>query len=124
METVIRLHANLLFTILLVFSSLMLWALIAALLRRPLGQLFHSGMTIGFLLVLSQCILGVIMLLRGLLPLRPELHILYAIIALVTVPVAHSSAREREPRAQALVYATACLFLCVIVLRDVAMARP
>ncbi|NWG22288.1 MAG: hypothetical protein HXY39_18425 [Chloroflexi bacterium] len=124
MEHILRLHANLLFTILLVFGVLTVWALGHALLRRPAGQWLHGGMAVGVLLVLAECILGAIMLLRGLLPLRPEMHVLYGIIALLTVPIAHASARHRAPRPQGLVYALACLFVCVIVLRAVAMARP
>ncbi|WP_448544814.1 hypothetical protein [Roseiflexus sp.] len=124
MEHILRLHANLLFTILLVFSVLALWALILGLLRRPVGAWLHSGMAIGVLLVLSECVLGVILLMRGLLPLRPEMHILYGIIALLTIPIAHSSARNREPRSQGLMYAFACMFVCIIALRAVEMARP
>jgi hypothetical protein len=124
MEHILRLHANLLFTILLVFSVLALWALILGLLRRPVGARLHSGMAIGVLLVLSECVLGVILLVRGLLPLRPEMHILYGIIALLTIPIAHSSARNREPRSQGLMYAFACMFVCIIALRAVEMARP
>ncbi|MGQ9550141.1 MAG: hypothetical protein ACUVWS_16095, partial [Roseiflexus sp.] len=124
MEHILRLHANLLFTILLVFSVLALWALILGLLQRPAGAWLHSGMAIGVLLVLSECILGIIMLVRGLLPFRPEMHILYGMLTLLTIPIAHSSARNREPRSQGLMYAFACMVVCILALRAVEMARP
>ena len=124
MEHILRLHANLLFTILLVFGILAFWALMLGLLRRPVGQGLLSGMAIGMLLVLAECILGAMMIVQGLRPIRVEMHILYGIIALLTVPIAHSSARNREPRSQGLIYAFACMFVCVIVLRAVEMVRP
>lgn len=123
MEHLLRLHANLLFTILLVFSILTVWALIVGLRRRPVGQLLFSSMAIGVLLILSESIIGAILLVQGLRPLRTEMHILYGIIALLTIPLAHSSARNRDPRSQGLIYAFACMFVCVIVLRAVEMTR-
>lgn len=123
MEHILRLHANLLFTILMVFGVLALWALILGLLRRPVGQWLFSGMAIGVLLVLAESILGVIMIVQGLRPVRTEMHILYGVIALLTIPIAHSSARNREARSQGLIYAFACMCVCVFVLRAVEMAR-
>ncbi len=123
MEYILRLHANLLFTILLVFGLLGIWALILGLLHRPVGQWLLSGMAIGLLLILAEGILGVIMLVQGLRPIRTEMHILYGVIALLTIPIAHSSARNREARSQGLIYAFACLCVCVFVLRAVEMAR-
>lgn len=124
MEHILRLHSNLLFTILVVFGILALWSLMLGLLRRPVGQWLLSGMAIGVLLVLAECILGILMIIQGLRPFRTEMHILYGIIALLTIPIAHSSARNREPRSQGLMYAFACMFVCVIALRAVEMARP
>jgi CDP-diglyceride synthetase len=123
MEHILRLHANLLFTILLVFGLIGLWALILGLLRRPIGQWLHSGMAIGVLLIVAECILGAIVIVQGLRPIRTEMHILYGIIALLTIPIAHSSARNREARSQGLIYAFACMCVCVFVLRAVEMAR-
>ncbi len=123
MEYLIRMHANLLFTILLVFGILTIWALTLGLLRRPVGQWLFSGMAIGFMLILAESVIGVVLLIQGLRPIRTEMHILYALIALLTIPIAHSSARNREPRSQGLIYAFACMFVCVIVSRAVEMAR-
>lgn len=123
MEYILRLHANLLFTILTVFGLLGVWSLILGLLQRPVGQWLLSGMAIGVLLVLAECILGVIMIIQGLRPIRTEMHILYGVIALLTIPIAHSSARNREARSQGLIYAFACMCVCVFVLRALEMAR-
>ncbi|MCS6839922.1 MAG: hypothetical protein NZ699_00175 [Roseiflexus sp.] len=123
MEHILRLHANLLFTILMVFGILAAWSLVLGVLRRPVGQWLLSGMAIGVLLVLAECLLGVIMLVQGLRPIRTEMHILYGVIALLTIPIAHSSAHNREARSQGLIYAFACACVCIFVLRAVEMTR-
>lgn len=119
MERLATLHASLLFTLLGVFGALCLWGLIGAALGRGPGRLYLSGLMIGQLLVVAQCLLGAALLLGGARPFQPELHLVYAAVALGTVPAAQRYVRDRAPRQQLLTYALACLFLCAIALRGV-----
>jgi hypothetical protein len=124
MEHILRLHANLLFTILLVFSVLALWALILGLLRASgwsVAPQWHGDRSAARAVGMRpRCDTAGARVTAA----PPEMHILYGIIALLTIPIAHSSARNREPRSQGLMYAFACMFVCIIALRAVEMARP
>jgi hypothetical protein len=123
MERIQSLHASLLFTILLVFGALTLWALVAAGLRRAPDTLFQSGLMIGQLLVVADTLLGVLLLLGGLRPASLELHLIYAAVAVAALPAAQRYVRGREPRQQMLTYALTCLFLCAVALRAVETGR-
>ena len=123
MNRITALHANLLFTILLVFGALTIWGLVEAARSRPPGALYLSALRIGELLLIAQALLGVALLAGGLRPARPELHVVYAVVAVVTLPAAQRYVRDRTPRQQMLTYALACLFLCAIVLRGVETGR-
>jgi len=123
MERIASLHANLLFTILLVFGALALWGLAAGLLARPAGSLYLSALTIGWLLVASEILLGALLLAGGMRPARLELHVIYAVVAAAIPPAAHRYARRLRAREQMLVYALACAFLCAVALRGLETAR-
>jgi hypothetical protein len=123
MERIATLHAALLFTILLVFGALALWGLVGGAMGRGPGRLYRSGLLIGQLLLAAEALLGVALLLGGLRPAQPELHVLYAAVALATLPGARRYVRDRAPRQQLLTYALACLFLCAVALRGVETGR-
>jgi hypothetical protein len=123
MDRLITLHANLLFTILAVFGALTVWGLMGAWRARPPGSLYLSGLAIAELLLVSEALLGVALFVAGLRPARPELHIVYAVVAVATLPVAQRYVRDRPPRQVWLTYALTCLFLCAIVLRGVETGR-
>jgi heme A synthase len=124
MNRIVVLHANLVFTILLAFGALGVWALVAAALKRSPGQLFLSGFAIGALLVIAEVAIGAIMWAWGLRPPQPEVHLIYAAVALASLPLAHRYARNQPARQQSLVYALACLWLCAIALRAIETGRP
>jgi hypothetical protein len=117
------LHAALPFTLLLTLGALAVWGLGAAAFRHEPGRLYRSGLLIGQLLLLAEALLGVLLLASGLRPAQPELHVVYALVALAVLPAAHRYGRELTPRQQGLMYALACLFLCAVVLRGLETGR-
>jgi hypothetical protein len=123
MSRLIVLHANLLFTLLLVFGALALWGLLGAALRRGPGRLYLSVLLIGQLLLGAEALLGAALLLGGLRPASPELHVVYAVVALATLPAARRYVRDAPPRQQLLTYGLACLFLCALALRALETGR-
>lgn len=122
-ERIAATHAALLFTILLVFGALTLWGLFGAAFNQAPGPLFLSALVIGELLVIAEALLGVVLLFGGLRAARPELHIVYAIVAIATLPAAHRYSQGRSQRQQFLIYALACLFVWAVALRGVETGR-
>lgn len=123
MTFLLTMHARLLFTILLVFGGLLLWALALRFRNTPVGQWYGALLTIGSLLVLAEFIIGALLMLNGARPARPMMHIVYGVIALVTPSATAAYLRGRTGRNTSLIYAFMCLFLCAIALRGLATGR-
>src|SRR4051794_13160465 len=112
MNTLIVLHARLLITILLFFGALALSGFFSYLRGQGLSGSYRGGLAIGELLMLAQFILGVILLIGGRHPPREAVHILYGLVAVITLPGAFAYTRGRDSRYEQLIYAIVCLFLC------------
>lgn len=116
-------HARLLFTILLVFAVLLAWALVLWVFGRNIGRGYVAGLAIGQLLVMAEFVIGVLLLFGDRQPTRQAMHIVYGVVALLTVPLAAAYLRERTTRSVPLIYAFVCLFVCAIALRGLATGR-
>ena len=106
-------------------AVLALWALVLRLRSQPLDGNWMGAAVIAELLLIAQVVVGTILYAQGLgaaLP-RPFLHILYAIVAILTLPAAHAyfSALEHE-NVRTLAMAFACFFLWGILLRTSSVA--
>jgi hypothetical protein len=117
MTFLLTMHARLLVTILLFFGALAVWGLFNALRGQAISGSYRGALAIGELLMLSEFIIGVLLLLNGRQPARSGIHILYGIVAIIVLPGTFSYTRGRDSRFEQLVYAIACLFLCGIALR-------
>jgi hypothetical protein len=123
MATLTLLHARLLFTILLFFGALSIWGFVSYLRGQGVSGSYRGALAIGELLMLAEFLLGVILFVGGGRPFRPEIHILYGIVAIITLPAAFFYTRGRDGRAEHLIYTLACLFLCGIALRGLETGR-
>lgn len=123
MNTLLLLHARLLITILLFFGALTLWGFFAYLRGQPISGGYFGALAIGELLMLAEFILGVILLIVGRHPFREAIHILYGVVAIITLPGAFAYTRGRDSRFEYLIYAVVCLFLCGIALRGLETGR-
>jgi hypothetical protein len=97
------------------------WALVLWLLNRPLGPSWFGAVVIAELLLLAQGLLGAwnywIMGWGPILP-RPFMHILYGIVAVITLPAAWGYfGNLTEERVRALAMGPTCIFLWGIILR-------
>lgn len=119
----VRMHTNLLFTILFVCAGLTLWATIGFVRRNTLSAHFYALLAIGELLLLAEFCIGALIFLQGMRPARLEPHIMYGVVAIVILPAAHLFARGRAGRQPQAIYALSSLFLCAIVLRALQTAR-
>lgn len=123
MSALVFIHASLLRTILLFFGALTAWGVVNFVRRQPLTGSYRGALIIGELLMIAQFMIGVIMLLGGLQPARPALHILYGFVAILALPGTAAFVRGRDPRWTNLMYALICLFLCGIALRALETGR-
>jgi hypothetical protein len=117
------LHARLVVTILLFFGALSIWGLFSYLRGRGVSGSYKGALAIGELLMLAEFIIGVLLLIGGAQPFRYGIHILYCIVAIITLPGTFAYTRGRDGRWEQLIYVTVCLFLCGIALRALGTGR-
>ncbi len=123
MNFLLSMHSRLLFTILLVFGVLMLWGIVDYLRGARTRDLYRALLAIGELLVVSEFVIGTLLLLNGRQPARSAMHIVYGVVAVATVPLVYGAVRRRDTRYEQLIYAFMCLFICAIILRALATGR-
>lgn len=122
-ERIAQLHSRLQLTLTALMAILVIWGLLCAL-RGRVGQGYIGTLWVAQLLIVAQCGLGALLLARNLALAGPlALHIIYGIIAPLLLPGAIAYNRGRAGRGEALVLATICLMLLVIVARAYETAR-
>src|SRR5262245_52010954 len=123
MTLLLTIHARLLFTILLFFGALTIWGFVNFLRGQAISGGYRGALAIGELLMIAQSLIGVALLIGGRQPSRPSIHILYGIVAIVTLPGTFAYTRGRDSRYEQLIYTIVCLFLCGIALRALETGR-
>jgi hypothetical protein len=123
MTAITLLHARLMITILLFFGALTIWGFANFLRRTGVSGGYRGALAIGELLMLAEFVLGVILYIGGDRPLRPSIHILYGVVAIITLPGTFSYTRGRDGQTEQLIYTLTCLFLCGIALRALSTGR-
>lgn len=111
------LHARLQITISLLLAILVLWGLVCAL-RSRVGQGYLVGLAIAQLLLMSQALLGLLLIFGNTQPARFALHIVYGIVGVTCLPGVYFYNGRRTGRWEALTYAGVTLFLLGIVIRS------
>jgi heme A synthase len=126
MAVLIEVHARLATTAALFIGALALWALILRIRNQDLGGGWLGAAIIGEVLLIVQGLIGGYLYLQGLggaLP-RPFLHILYGIVALITLPAAYGYFGNLEDeRVKTLAMALVCAFLWGILQRATYVAQ-
>ncbi|HNP72685.1 MAG TPA: hypothetical protein PLO33_09290 [Kouleothrix sp.] len=123
MATLTLLHARLLVTILLFFGALSIWGFVSYLRSDGISGSYRGALAIGELLMIAEFLLGLTLYLGGDRPYRASIHILYGIVAVITLPGTFAYTRGRDGRWEQLIYVTVCLFLCGIALRSLTTGR-
>src|SRR5688572_14272163 len=124
-----EIHDGLANTAVLFVAALGLWALVLRFRSQPLNGTWFGAAMIGEVLIVIEGALGGLLYLQGYnatLP-RPFMHILYGIVALITLPAAQSYFGNLEDEnVKTLAMAATCAFLWGILLRAsfVAQSAP
>ncbi len=117
MATLIFVHERLSITILLFAAALGLWGFWNYLRGEGVTGSYMGALAIAMGLIVVEVALGVILFLQGLRPPRSGMHLLYGVVALITLPAAFAFTRGRTGRYESLIYAVIALFLVGIAIR-------
>lgn len=121
-----QLHAGLSNTALLFIGALGIWALLLRIRSMPLNPSWFGAAVMGEALLVAQGLLGALLYFQGLdvLLARPFMHVLYGIVAVVTLPASYSYFGNLEDeRVRTLAMALTCFFLWGILLRASSVAQ-
>ena len=117
----VEMHRGLANASTLFVAALAIWAIFLRLRSQPLDGSWLGAAVIGELLLLTQFGVGWILWFEGLgaaLP-RAWIHILYGVVAVITLPAAYLYfSKIQDPKVQTVAMAVACAFLWGIVLRS------
>jgi hypothetical protein len=92
------------------------WGALLYLRRRKVDGGYWGILAIGELLLLSQGVLGLLLVIDGARPDR-SVHFLYGVVAAITLPAYYGITRGRDDRTAALIYGLLCFFLAAIASR-------
>lgn len=115
-----QIHAGLSNTALLFIGLIGVWALLLRFRSQPLNASWFGAALVGELLLVVQALVGALLYFQGLhvMLARPFMHILYGIVAVVTLPASYSYFGNLEDeRVRTLAMAVTCFFLWGILLR-------
>ncbi len=118
--TLTQLHDGLANSATIFVLVLAVWALALRVLSRGLGASWYGAAVVGESMIIVQGAIGALMYIQGsgaMLP-RPFIHILYGIVAVITLPGAYSYLTGIEDeRLRTLIMALICFFLWGILRR-------
>jgi len=114
-------HARLANTMLLFLSVAGVWGLATFFLRRSITGSYWGILAIGEILILVQMIVGIILWIDGARPAR-TIHVLYGIVAGISIPGYYAYTRGQDDRRASLTYGLICLFLVGISIRAMSTA--
>ena len=113
-------HAGLARTGTFFFIALGVWAILQRIRSQPLDGSWYGAAVIGELLMVVQFLLGFVLYGQGLgenLP-RAFVHILYACVAVITLPAAYAYlSRFEDENVKSILMAIICFFLMEVVIR-------
>lgn len=113
------LHSRLQITITLVLIVLAIWGAIIAF-RSGAGPAYTAGLSVAHLLILAQCLLGLILLFSVGVRSSLALHVVYGATMAAALPAVRRYNRRYPPQRQALIFAATCLVLAGMAMRSVA----
>ena len=122
--TISQIHASLAQSATLFMAVLSIWTLFYAIRNKELDGNWFGAALIGEVLIVAQFVLGLYIYLSGdhNLP-RPFLHILYAMVTVISLPAAYGYlSRMMEGRALTIALATVVIFLTIILNRTSVVA--
>jgi len=119
--TLTEVHARLATSMLLFLSVAGVWGLANFFLRRTITGGYWGILAVGEILILAQMVVGIILWIEGARPAR-TIHVLYGIVAAISIPGYFAYTKGRDDRRASLTYGLICLFLVGISIRAIGTA--
>lgn len=113
------LHDRLALSAVLFAGICAIWGFINYLRNQPITGGYWGGLVICEGLMILQAILGVVLAVEGLSPLRGVVHYLYGVTAVISLPAVYVFTGGRDTRRESLLYAVVCVWLWAIALRAI-----
>lgn len=112
-------HQRLAVTALYYFFIISLWGYFRFFRRQGIDSAFWGMLALAEILVLAQVVLGGAIWLQGLRPAQGWLHLLYGAVMPVLFPAVYFYTRGQSGRPEILVYSTAAIITCGLILRAI-----
>ena len=119
--TLAEVHERLATSMLFFLSVAGVWGLANYFLRRGIAGSYWGILAVGEILILAQLIVGGLLWIEGARPTE-TVHILYGIVAGVSIPGYYAYTRGQDDRRSSLIYGLICLFLVGVSIRAVGTA--
>lgn len=119
--TLVDVHARLANSMLIFLSVAGVWGLAVFFLRRSITGGYWGILAVGEILILAQMIVGIILWIDGGRPAR-TIHVLYGIVAAISIPGYYAYTKGQDDRRASLTYGLICLFLVGISIRAIGTA--
>jgi hypothetical protein len=100
---------------------LAIWGLWRLIRKQGLSSNYWGALIIGEVLIVVQGLLGGYLWLIGLRPER-SIHVLYGLVAALTIPAIYAFTKGGQARREMLIYGVALLFLVGILIRAIGTA--
>lgn len=116
-----EIHGRLAYTALYFIIFMSMWGLWRLLRKQGLGSNYWGALIIGEILIVVQGLLGGYLWLIGARPER-SIHVLYGVVAALTIPAIYAFTKGGQERREMLIYAVALLFQVGILIRAIGTA--
>lgn len=120
MESLSIIHRGLAQSGILFFIALGVWALWLRIRSQPLDGSWYGAAAIGEMLMIVQFLLGWLLYAQGLGGnlSRAFVHILYSVVAIITLPAAYAYlSRLQNENVKTVLFAIICFFLMEVIIR-------
>jgi len=122
-NVLVLIHERVGVTALYYFLIITIWGYYRFFTRRGIDSAFWGALAIAEILILAQAFLGVYLWIDGLRPARGMLHVIYGAVIPIMIPGAYFYTKGRGERAEILVYSTAAIITCGLILRAIYTAQ-
>lgn len=117
MNILYLLHDRLQIAFMLFMIIIGIWGCFLFFTGRSITGDFWGALVIGEGLVIVEAIVGILLYIGGARPQRDIFHILYAAVAVISIPATFAFTRGRDNRFEALIYGLLGFFLMGIAIR-------
>lgn len=116
-------HQRLAITALYYFLIISVWGYYRFFRRQGLDSTYWGALAIAELILVAEVLLGAVMWFQGFRPAQGWLHLLYGAIIPVLIPATYFYTQARAGRPEILVYSTAAIITCGLIIRAIYTAQ-